>query len=289
MKNTLLLVGRGYIGEAFIEEMERRKIKWLHLSHRPFGDLRKWLSCHPEIELIINCAAFITKPSVDLCEDHKRETLLGNLVFPTALVNACELTGTPLLHVSTGCLYNGNKGGKGYSETDPPQLTFDQDAGFYVGSKQLAEEVIRQYDKAYLCRIRIPFDQFDNERNYLSKIQRYPRVYNDRNSLSHRGDFVKACLDLWQRRAPYGIYNVTNPGAITTEFICAYINTILDRKKKFQFWDHDEFHQKIARTTKSNCVLDASKLLSTGVRMRPVQDALEDSLRNWVPDGIAVG
>ena len=27
---------------------------------------------------------------------------------------------------------------------------------------------------------------------------------------------VKAALDLWEIRAPFGIYNITNPGAVTT-------------------------------------------------------------------------
>src|SRR2546425_908346 len=31
----------------------------------------------------------------------------------------------------------------------------------------------------------------------------------------------------------------------------------------------------------SNCVLDTTKLLAAGITMRPVLEALEDSLRNW--------
>ena len=56
----------------------------------------------------------------------------------------------------------------------------------------------------------------DNPRNYLSKIQRYAKVYDNVNSISHRGDFVHACLELWDRRAPFGAYNITNPGFVTT-------------------------------------------------------------------------
>jgi hypothetical protein len=36
-----------------------------------------------------------------------------------------------------------------------------------------------------------------------------------------------------------------------------------------------------AKTPRSNCVLDVSKLLAAGVKIRPVLEALEDSLRNW--------
>jgi hypothetical protein len=30
--------------------------------------------------------------------------------------------------------------------------------------------------------------------------------------------------------------------------------------------------------------MDVSKLLSTGVKIRPVEEAIEDSLRNWKPE-----
>ena len=47
--------------------------------------------------------------------------------------------------------------------------------------------------RGYLWRLRIPFDEFDNPRNYLSKVQNYAKVYDNVNSISHRGDFVSAC------------------------------------------------------------------------------------------------
>ena len=39
-----------------------------------------------------------------------------------------------------------------------------------------------------------------------------------------------------------------------------------------------------AKTPRSNCVLDVSKLLAAGVKIRPVEEALEDSLRKWKPE-----
>ena len=38
-------------------------------------------------------------------------------------------------------------------------------------------------------------------------MQRYAKVYDNVNSISHRADFVSACLDTWKLRAPFGIYN----------------------------------------------------------------------------------
>jgi UDP-glucose 4,6-dehydratase len=38
-----------------------------------------------------------------------------------------------------------------------------------------------------------------------------------------------------------------------------------------------------AKTPRSNCILDVSKLLAAGVAMRPVEEALAEALRQWRP------
>jgi len=104
--------------------------------------------------------------------------------------------------------------------------------------------------QSYIWRLRIPFDEFDNPRNYLSKIQRYARVYENVNSISHRGEFVRGCLALWERRAPFGIYNVTNPGFVTTREVVELIEKILKPNRKFEFWKDDaEFYRLAAKNS----------------------------------------
>ncbi len=174
----------------------------------------------------------------------------------------------------------------GFTETDTPNFSFrDGPCSFYSGTKALAEEAMAGVGQSYLWRLRIPFDEFDNARNYLSKVQRYAKVYDNVNSISHRADFVNACLDLWERRAPFGIYNVTNPGFVTTRHVIGLIQKILQPARQFEFWASDEeFYHSGAKTPRSNCVLDVSKFLAAGVKIRGVEDALEDSLKNWKPE-----
>ena len=173
----------------------------------------------------------------------------------------------------------------GFTEDDEPNFTFrDPPCSFYSGTKALGEEALATSPHTYIWRLRIPFDEFDNPRNYLTKLQRYARVYDNVNSLSHRADFARAALDLWERRAPFGTYHVTNPGFITTRQVIALLEKILRPARPFAFWESDaEFYQLAAKTPRSNCVLDVSKLLATGVRLRPVTEALEHSLRHWQP------
>ena len=176
----------------------------------------------------------------------------------------------------------------GFTEMDTPNFTFrDSPCSFYSGSKALGEEAISGIGENYIWRLRIPFDEFDSPRNYLTKLQRYPKAYENVNSISHRADYAAACLDLWEKRAAFGIYHVTNPGFITTHEVLDLLREILKPDREFEFWaDDEEFYLHAAKTPRSNCVLDVTKLLATGVKIRSVRDALEHALHHWKPETI---
>jgi dTDP-4-dehydrorhamnose reductase len=313
----LLLGASGYIGEAFAKELQRRKTVFTPLSRRQvdytrFDALLDFLN-KKKPEFVINAAGYTGKPNVDACELDKAGTLAGNALLPQTIAHACAAADIPWGHVSSGCIFSGAKisvNGKvrvekdmtkpelhalaeeksaavlGFTETDTPNFCFrDLPCSFYSGTKALGEEAIAGIGQSYVWRLRIPFDEIDGARNYLSKVQRYAKVYDNVNSISHRGDFVRACLDLWQRRAPFGVYNVTNPGFVTTRQVVGMVEKYLKPARKFEFWSSDEeFYKVAAKTPRSNCVMDVSKLLAAGVKMRPVEEALEDSLKNWKPE-----
>ncbi|HXR46293.1 MAG TPA: sugar nucleotide-binding protein [Candidatus Limnocylindrales bacterium] len=313
----LLLGASGYIGGAFARELQRRKSAFQPLSRKEvdysrFEVLLEYLKRH-QPEFLVNAAGFTGKPNVDACEIARADTLVGNALLPQTIAHACAVCGIPWGHVSSGCVFSGAKVTQneqtraekdltrpdlrnlvdqspgaihGFTETDPPNFTFrDLPCSFYSGTKALGEEAIAGVGQSYIWRLRIPFDEYDNARNYLSKVQRYAKVYENVNSISHRSDFARACLDLWECRAPFGIYNVTNPGFVTTRQVVGLVEKILKPAKRFEFWQNDtEFYTKAAKTPRSNCVLDVSKLLATGVKIRPVLLAIEDSLRNWRPE-----
>jgi dTDP-4-dehydrorhamnose reductase len=310
----LLLGGTGYIGQAFAKELSDKGEKFTSLSRREadytrFDVLLKFLRDNKP-EFVVNAAGYTGKPNVDACEAAQADTLAGNTLLPQTIAGACSAAGIPWGHVSSGCIYSGAKveqNGQirpekdmtrpdlrallaknpkaihGFTEADTPNFSFrDLPCSFYSGTKALGEEAIRGAGKSYIWRLRIPFDEMDSPRNYLSKVQRYAKVYDNVNSISHRGDYVRACMDLWRVRAPFGIYNVTNPGFVTTREVVAAIERVLKPNRKFEFWANDEeFYRLAAKTPRSNCVMDTTKLTKAGVKIRPVQEALEDSLKNW--------
>ncbi len=313
----LLLGGTGYIGQAFQKELERRQRPFMTVSRREldytrFDCLWDFLKTRKP-EFVVNAAGYTGKPNVDACEAARADSLAGNTLLPQTIAHACAALNIPWGHVSSGCIYSGAKiksGGEirvekdmtkpelrtlvekspenilGFTETDTPNFSFRAGpCSFYSGTKALGEEAIAGIGQSYLWRLRIPFDEFDGARNYLSKVQRYAKVYDNVNSISHRADYAAACLDLWDRRAAFGIYNVTNPGFVTTRQVIGLIEKTLKPGKHFEFWANDEeFYRTAARTPRSNCVMDVSKLLAAGVKICPVGEALEHSLRNWQPE-----
>jgi len=259
---------------------------------------------------LINAAGYTGKPNVDACEAARADTLAGNTLLPLTIAHACAAAGIPWGHVSSGCIYTGAKARcgdawqiesdltrpdlralvdrepdaiRGFTEDDEPNFSFRRPpCRFYSGSKALGEEAISGIGESYVWRLRIPFDEFDNPRNYLTKLMRYAKVYDNVNSISHRGEFARACVELWERHAPCGTYNVTNPGFVTARQVVGMIQKVLKPARAFDFWADDaEFYRTAAKTPRSNCVMDVSKLLATGVKLRSVEQAVEESLRLW--------
>jgi len=313
----LLLGGTGYIGQAFAAELQRRNKPFVSLSRREVDytrfDLLLGFLKSRKPEFVVNAAGYTGKPNVDACEIAKADTLVGNAMLPQTIAHACAAMNIPWGHVSSGCIYSGAKvkiGGQlrsekdmtrqemrelatkspenvlGFTETDTPNFSFrDMPCSFYSGTKALGEEAMAGIGQSYIWRLRIPFDEFDGARNYLSKVQRYSKAYDNINSISHRADYASACLDLWEKRAAYGIYNVTNPGFISTREVVGMIEKILKPGRAFEFWANDEeFYKVAAKTPRSNCVMDVTKLLGAGVKIRPVREAVESSLKNWKPE-----
>lgn len=311
----VLLGGTGYVGQAFVSALKQRGEQFVSLSRKEidytrFDRLFDYLK-KSKATLVLNSAGYTGKPNVDACETDWAGTLQGNTLFPQTVAQACSALGIPWGHVSSGCIYAGAKivengververdltkvdlkvlrkknGLVGFTEEDEPNFTFRKPpCSFYSGTKALAEEAIAPLGNGYIWRLRIPFDEVDNARNYLSKVQRYSKVYDNVNSLSHRADFVNACLDLARIKAPFGIYNVTNPGYVTTRQVVDLIKDVLKPQRDFAFWESDEeFYKVAAKTPRSNCIMDVSKLLKAGVKIRSVEDALADALRNWKPE-----
>jgi len=285
----ILLGGSGYVGNAFQKYFKQSDIEFLSVARAQCDytdkDALNKLLKETNPDFLINTAGYTGKPNVDACELHKAECLDGNAVLPGTIRQVSESHKITWGQVSSGCIYTGRReDSEGFTEDDTPNFSFRTDnCSFYSGSKALGEEVLDGAENCYIWRLRIPFNHVDSPRNYLSKLINYDTLLEAENSISHIDEFVRCCTETYNKQVPCGIYNVTNTGFVTTQEVTDLIKTHLLPGKEFKFFSNeDEFMRLAANTPRSNCVMDNSKLLSTGIEIRDVHDAVELSLRDWM-------
>ena len=288
---VIVLGGSGYVGLAYQKLFARLGVPFRNLARKQvdYTDVHQLadLLVETRAEFLINAAGYTGKPNVDACENDKAECLFGNAVLPGRVRAACDRAGVPWGHVSSGCIFSGERpGGGGFREDDAPNFSFRTNhCSFYSGTKALGEEVLAGAENCFVWRLRIPFNEVDSPRNYLTKVITYPRLLEAANSLSQLDDFVQATFECWQKRVPFGTYNVTNPGRVTTHEVVDLIRQGGVSDKEFRFFDsEEEFMRLAAKTPRSNCVLDTAKLQGVGITMPEVHDAVADSLRHWTRD-----
>jgi len=284
-----LLGGSGYVGAAYQALLTRKGLPFHNIRRADFDYTNRAalteLLQHEKPAFLINAAGYTGKPNVDACELHKSECVMGNAVLPGTIAQACADAGVPWGHVSSGCIYTGSRtDGAGFTETDTPNFTFrTNNCSFYSGTKALGEEVLAGAANVYVWRLRIPFNQVDNPRNYLTKLIRYNTLLDAENSISQLDEFAAATVACWEKRVPFGTYNVTNPGHVTTRGVVDLIKKTCVSNKDFQFFtDEAEFMRTAAKTPRSNCTMNSAKLATVGIAMTEVHEAVERDLRRWI-------
>jgi dTDP-4-dehydrorhamnose reductase len=284
----LLLGGNGYVGSAIQKNLTGRGLPFVVASRassdysNPVILVKMLRELRPEF--LINAAGYTGKPNVDACEIHRTECLDGNAVLPGVIREACEKTQTSWGHVSSGCIFTGAKAdGSGFTENDAPNFSFRKNnCSFYSGCKALGEEVLDGAENCFIWRLRIPFNNINSERNYISKMMRYDRLLMATNSLSQLDEFADACVASWTQRVPFGTYNLTNPGSVTTRDVVRLIQKHGLSSRDFQFFESDDQFMKLAaKTPRSNCVLDSTKAIAAGLPLSPIEEALEKAMKTW--------
>ena len=281
----LILGATGYLGSYFVKYLQKEgeDVCGLSRTGSDYTNIDTLISIlqSKKPKFLINAAGYTGKPNVDACESDKAECLWGNAVLPGRIRAACEEVGIPWGHVSSGCIYSGRKSnGEGWSEHDEPNFSFrNGPCSFYSGTKALGEEVLSDAENCYIWRLRIPFNEESSPRNYLQKLLNYTSLLEAENSISHLDEYVKACVDSFSKKCEPGIYNLTNVGSITTRQVVEWMKEEGVTEKEFSFFNNeDDFMSKAAITPRSNCVLDTTKSEKYGIALRPVEEAVRDSL-----------
>lgn len=260
----ILLIGHGYIGTAIKKSLEAKGLAHIWTNHASY--------INEEANLIINATGYTGYPNVDNCEENKDLTARANVFFPIELERLCHLVDKPVIHIGSGCIYTGYKPG-GWTEDDEPNFGFDN-GSFYSGTKALAQTILKDFGpRSYILRVRMPFGEERNPKNLLTKLENYPKLVNFENSLTNLEDLADLVTHIAYTLPPPGVYNVCNPGSITTK-------EIADKMGLSKEWFTEEEFKAATVAPRSNCVLNVDKLLNI-YPMPTLEESLTRAISNY--------
>jgi 3,5-epimerase/4-reductase len=207
---------------------------------------------------VLNCAGCTGRPNVDWCEDNKEATMRSNVIGTLNLTDVCFQAGVHCTVFATGCIYLYDEkhpwGGPGFTELDKANFA----GSFYSETKAHVEEVMKYYNNCLILRLRMPVSDDLHPRNFVTKITKYDCVVDIPNSNTILTDLLPASILLAEHNET-GIYNFTNPGAISHNEVLTLFRDIIRPSFKWKNFSLEE-QAKVIKAGRSNCLLDTTKL-----------------------------
>lgn len=206
---------------------------------------------------VLDAAGVTGRPNIDWCETHQVETIRTNVIGTLNLAEGCHLKGIHMTLYATGCIFEYDEkhpiGGPGFTEEDSPNFF----GSFYSKTKAYMEDMLKSYKNVCILRVRMPISDDLNPRNFVTKIVSYDRVVDVPNSMTVLTDLLPISLIMSQRKLT-GIYNFTNPGAISHNQILTLYKKHVDPSYTWQNFTIEE-QNKILAAKRSNNELDTTK------------------------------
>ena len=265
----ILVFGAGFLGQRLAAALPAATLSRADIGDRAAVDAALAAAA---ADVVVNAAGKTGRPNVDWCEVHREETWRSNVLGPRVLAEACAAAGAHLLHLGSGCIFDGRSPAPGgWREDDQPRP-----GSFYARTKHEAEGLLAGAPHVAIVRLRMPIDAAPHPRNLITKLAGYAHVIDVENSVTVVDDLVAVIAALAARRAT-GIFHATNPGTIRHRALLARYRAVVDPDHTYQLIAADELVARgLATTPRSNCVLASSRLAALGVAMRPIDVALAD-------------
>ncbi len=224
-------------------------------------------------DTIVNCAA---KTNLENCQEDKISAFSSNTAGVLNLLDACSDNNIKLVHISSGCLFDGNSIIATESSSPTPAV-------WYTWTKTWADQIIQNfgYDNFLILRPRQLISKIPHATNMItkfSKMSRIPAIDED-NSLTCIEDF-KEMIDHLLLQDQTGIFNCCNTGTITPYEIAIKIKETINPDLVVEKSSYEDL-LKTLPNRRVNTVLSCDKLISTGYNPRSAHDALTWCLENY--------
>jgi UDP-glucose 4,6-dehydratase len=267
----ILIIGAGWLGRRCAESWPDAVLSDKIIEKTE--DVLALLGEHKP-DAVLNAAGIVGKPNVDWCETNQAETIKGNTILPLIIAEACQKRGTYLLHIGTGCIFYGQSPDpRGWKENDHANPV-----AVYTRSKYAADLCLSTLENVGVARIRMPIDTIPSAGNLIDKLAKFERVVDVENSVTIVPDMIETFKKLLDKKAA-GIFHVTNPGTIKHREIIGLYEELADPSHRNEWIVEDDLQKTgLAKKKRSNNVLQSENLSKLGISMRPVKEALRDTM-----------
>jgi 3,5-epimerase/4-reductase len=148
--------------------------------------------------------------------------------------------------------------GIGFSEIDTPNFS----GSYYSFTKTYAESLLTSAygSNTLILRLRMPVSDDLHPRSFVTKISQYERVVDIPNSNTVLHDLLPCSVVLALNNV-VGVYNFTNPGAISHNEVLTLFERIVQPGFTWKNFSLEE-QAKVIKAERSNCELDTRKLVN---------------------------
>ena len=285
--NKVLLLGKGYIGNYLYKSLSTtNNVVWVNKQEIDYTNpytLETFLD-KQGFSWIINSSGYTGVPNVDGCESDKESCYYYNVTVPLFITKIANKKRIPIIHIGSGCVYTGYD--KHYTEEDVPNFGYDcYESSFYSKTKHTFEKLSDQYQR-YIFRIRIPFNEVVEPKNYLYKLHHYDSLISCKNSVTNVNDLVQFTnkfinpsigsniTDLYR----YSIFNVVNPGAVEAREVVDMFKKHGISNPNWKFVSIEEAKFKVAR---SNCILDSKHLQQHNLELPDIKESMLEAVAEY--------
>jgi dTDP-4-dehydrorhamnose reductase/dTDP-4-dehydrorhamnose 3,5-epimerase len=214
-RKTLVLGANGQLGRALREvyaeatHVELADRADVDLSSADLGNARRWR----DFDTIINAAAYTAVDAAETAEG-RAAAWATNVTGVAALARIATAYGVTVVHISSDYVFDGTAT-RPYREDDPVTPL-----GVYGQTKAAGDQIVATFPHHYIVRTSwVIGDGRNFVRTMLSLAARgiNPSVVDDqRGRLTFTSELARAIRHLLETRAPYGTYNVTGSGPVTS-------------------------------------------------------------------------
>lgn len=270
----IVVFGAGYIGEKAAAFLPDAVLSLARIDDP--AQVQVALEEHAP-EVVVNCAGKVGKPNVDWCETHQAETFRGNTIAPLVLAEACAARDIHLVHLGTGCIFYGpSPDPVGWREDD-----FANPSAVYTRSKYAADLCLSRYPNVAILRLRMPIDSAPVPQNLITKLSQYSKIIDVENSVTIVSDLLQAIQGVVEKKGT-GVFHAVNDGTMKHRDLIALYEALVDPTHTNEWiTEQDLVAQGLAAKKRSNCILQNRRLPELGIHMRPIEEALRETMLQY--------